>query len=57
MNRMKAADITPLRYLFDMYDCVFYNRKYYWNPESIFSFLYQWEKYGTKGYNQRRNWS
>ena len=39
MNRMKAADITQLRYLFDMYYCVFYNKNIIENPESIFSFL------------------
>ena len=39
MNRMKAADITQLRYLFDMYYCVFYNKNMIENPESIFSFL------------------
>ena len=26
MNRMKATDIKQLRYLFDMYYCVFYNK-------------------------------
>ena len=39
MNRMKAAAITQLRYLFDMYYCVFYNKNIIENPESIFSFL------------------
>ena len=39
MNRMKAADITQLRYLFDMYYCVFYNKNIIAHPESIFSFL------------------
>ena len=39
MNRMKAADFTQLRYLFDMYYCVFYNKNIIENPESIFSFL------------------
>ena len=44
MNRMKVADITQLRYLFDMYYCVFYNKNIIENPESIFLFLSQWEK-------------
>ena len=49
MNRMKAADITQLRYLFDMYNCVFYNKNIIENPESIFSFLSSvGKKYGTK---------
>ena len=39
MNRMKAADITQLRDLFDMYCCVFYNKNIIENPESIFLFL------------------
>ena len=29
---MKAADITQLRYLFDMYYCVFYNKNIIENP-------------------------
>ena len=48
MNRMKAADITQLRYLFDMYHCVFYNKNIIENPESIFSFLSSVGKKGTK---------
>ena len=39
MNRMTAADITQLRYLFDMYYCVLYNKNIIEDPESIFSFL------------------
>ena len=38
MNRMKAADITQLCYLFDMCYCVFYNKTIIENPaESIFT--------------------
>ena len=49
MNRIKAADITQLRYFFDMYYCVFYNKNIIENPESIFSFLSSvGKKYGTK---------
>ena len=52
MNRMKAADITQLRYLFDKYYRVFYNKKIIENPESIFSFLSSvGKKYGTKTMN------
>ena len=39
VNRIKAADITQLRYLFDMYYRVFYNKNINENPESIFLFL------------------
>ena len=44
MNRMKAADITQLRYLFDMYYYVFCN-KIIKKSENRFSCSYhQWEK-------------
>ena len=32
MNRMKAADITQLRYLFDMYLLCIYNKNIIDNP-------------------------
>ena len=48
MNRMKAADITQLHYLFDMYYCVFSNKNIIENPESIFSFLSSVGKNRTK---------
>ena len=48
---MKAADITQLSYLFDMYYCVSYNKNMIENPESIFSRLFVLsfvDKYGGK---------
>ena len=45
---MKAAEITHLRFLFDMYYCVFYNKNIFENPESIFSFLSSVGKNRTK---------
>ena len=51
MNRMQAADITQLlvRYSFDMFYCVFYNKKILLKPRIDFLVpIISGKKYGTK---------